>query len=455
MWMGRELRSIQHKWRYGHLPVVPRYGGMTVYDRMKSLLMIAIALSVALAGCAPRTPAVVQADEAISDKPRLSPGSVDSPAVGDLVQGNTRFALELYRTLFNAEANQFASPYSISLALAMAYAGARNDTEAEMARTLHFLTGDELHQAFNALDQALRNRGLDLKEEERFRLRIANAIWGQKGFLFESDFLDTLAQHYGAGLRLVNFQTAAEAARQTINQWVEDQTEDKIKDLLPEGSLGAMTRMVLTNAIYFNASWQYPFNEDATQDGAFYLLDGSQVTVPMMRQSELYGYATGTGYQAVELPYAGGELSMVILLPDTGTFAEWAPELDAEMLAAIMDSIKYQQVFLTMPRFEFESEFSLRSALQEIGMAQALTPDADFSGMTGKPDLYIDDVFHKAFVSVDEEGTEAAAATAVVMRATSMPAEPVEVTVDRPFVFLIRDIATGTVLFLGHVVNPA
>jgi serpin B len=416
-------------------------------------LALAIALSVALASCAP-SPGVVQAAVLASSKPRLSPAA-DSTGVAELVQGNTQFALDLYHVLFSTNKNLFSSPYSISLALAMVYAGARADTQAEMARTLHFPARDVLQSACNALDQALRSRSQDVKEGERFRLNITNAIWGQKGFDFQSEFLDALAQYYGAGLRIVDFQQAAEAARQSINKWVEDQTEAKIKDLLPPGSLDTMTRLVLTNAIYFNAAWQYPFNANATQDGAFHLLDGTQVTVPMMSESELLGYTSGADYQAVELPYAGGEMSMVIIVPETGTFAEWVQALDAEALTAIVNGIETRQVLVTMPRFRFESSVQLKDALQALGMSQAFTTAADFSGMTGRPDLFIDDVYHKAFVAMDEKGTEAAAATAVVMRLSAMPAEPVEVTVDRPFLFLIRDIPTGAVLFLGHVVNPA
>ncbi len=426
-----------------------------MYNRMKRLLLLALALSVALSACAPQTPGVVQAQELISDKPRLSPDNADSPAVTGLVEGNTQFALDLYRALFSAENNLFYSPYSISLALAMVYAGARSETETEMARALHFTTREALNQAFNTLDQILRARGQNLKEGERFRLNIANATWGQKGFAFQSEYLDALAQYYASGLRIVDFQTATEAARQTINRWVEERTEDKIKDLLPQGSLDTMTRLVLTNAIYFNATWQHQFNDAFTQDGAFNLLDGSQVSVPMMSQSARLGLVTGAGLQGVELPYAGGEMSMVILLPDSGTFAGWAQGLDATKLTAILDSIRYTQVRVTMPRFEFESEAQLGGVLQELGMVQAFTEQADLSGITGQRELFIDDVYHKAFVSVDEEGTEAAAATAVVVGTTSMPAEPVPVTVDRPFVFLIRDVATGAVLFLGHVVNPA
>jgi serpin B len=422
-------------------------------------ILVALAMLVALLpGCGTRGPSggAVKADVVQSDKSRLQAPSLDEAQVPQLVEGNTEFALDLYGLLFDARQNLFYSPYSISLALAMTYAGAKGDTEQQMAQALHFtLAQERLHAAFNALDQALASRGQEVEEDQRFRLNVANALWGQQDYAFLAAFLDTLAQNYGAGMRLVDFQGAPEAARQTINEWVEQQTEDRIKDLLPAGSITPLTRLVLSNAIYFNAAWMHPFNEKATEDGDFHLLDGKTVTVPMMRQSERFGYYAGDGYQAVELPYVGGEMSMVILLPDAGTFDDFAKGLDAPQLAGIMEQLRSQQVLLTMPKFEYESGFELKKALTSLGMVQPFSMEADFSGMTGRPELFIDDVYHKAFVAVDEEGTEAAAATAVVMQLTAAPAMPVEVTVDRPFVFLIRDIDTGAVLFLGHVVNPA
>jgi len=216
-----------------------------------------------------------------------------------------------------------------------------------------------------------------------------------------------------------------------------------------------LTRLVLTNAIYFNAAWLNPFSEDMTGDGTFHLLDGSEVTVPMMTQTESFGYSEGEGYQAVELPYDGRELSMVILLPNNGEFDDFEGTLDADIVDAITNDLKYRKVQLTMPKFEFESEFSLVNTLAAMGMPVAFSGAADFSGMTGARDLFISDILHKAFVSVDEAGTEAAAATAVIMSLTAAPEQPVEVTLDHPFIFLIRDIETGAVLFVGRVANPS
>jgi serpin B len=392
-----------------------------------------------------------------SDKERISSPDVSSSVQALLVEGNSAFAFTLYQALKGNEGNLFYSPYSISAALAMTYAGARGETAGQMAETLQFmLDQDRLHPAFNWLDAELASRGEGAqgKDGEGFRLSIANAIWGQKEYSFLPAFLDVLAENYGAGLRLLDFINEAEKSRVTINDWVSDQTEGRIKDLIPPGTIDALTRLVLTNAIYFNAAWKYPFEEKVTADGPFYSLDGGQVTVPMMRQTESFGYTSGGGYQAVELPYDGNELSMVILLPVSGNFEAFEEGLQAEGVSDIISGLQPSEVALTMPRFQFDSEFSLKDTLTEMGMPIAFCDAADFSGMTGAPDLCIRDVIHKAFVSVDEAGTEAAAATAVVMKNTAMPSQPVEVTVDRPFIFLIRDIETGTILFVGRVLDP-
>ena len=393
-----------------------------------------------------------------SEKQRVTSPDAAEADLAELVAGNSAFAFDLYQALREGNDNLFYSPYSISLALAMTYAGARGETERQMADTLHFtLPQGRLHPAFNGLDIELarRGEGAEGKDGEGFRLNIVNAIWGQEDYKFLPEFLDVLAENYGAGLRILDFMNAPEESRVTINDWVSDQTEGRIEDLIPQGVIDALTRLVLTNAIYFNAAWSEPFEPDLTGDGTFYLLDGREVTVPMMRQTESFGYAEGEGYQAVELPYDGRELSMVILLPVAGQFEPFEGSLDAERVDAIVKDLAHRRVALTMPKFEFEAGFSLREALAAMGMPDAFTGAADFSGMTGSRDLFIADVIHKAFVTVDEAGTEAAAATAVVMVELAMPEEPVEVTVDRPFIFLIRDIETGAILFVGRVVNPS
>ncbi|MFC1949550.1 serpin family protein [Chloroflexota bacterium] len=420
----------------------------------KVLLVIMLVVLLGVPACSQ----AVSAEVIQSEKPRDTEPQSSQDDLADLADGNSEFAFDLYQALKEEEGNLFYSPYSISQALAMTYAGARGETESQMADALNFiLAQSDLHPAFNSLDIELASRGegAEGKDGEGFRLNIVNAIWGQRDFSFLSEFLDVLAENYGAGLRILDFIGETEQSRVTINDWVSEQTEERIQDLIPPGVITVMTRLVLTNAIYFNAAWQYPFDEDSTSDGSFYLLDGDSVSVPMMRQTESFGYTTGDGYQAVELPYDGRELSMVILLPEDGRFGSFQDSMDSSMVQDIVSEVHYREVHLTMPKFEFESDFGLKEVLALMGMPVAFSSDADFSGMTGGRDLYIAEVIHKAFVSVDEAGTEAAAATAVMMELTAMPEEPIEVTIDHPFIFLIRDIETGTILFVGRVMNPA
>jgi serpin B len=426
---------------------------MTDWIRSTLILVALLGLVACSSGGQPTPGKDVRSDVQRVTSPEVPPSDLDQ-----LVHGNNTFALDLYHQLgTQQEGNLFYSPYSISLALAMVYAGARGETADQMANTLYFMLPEEsLHPAFNYLDLELASRGegAEGRDDQGFRLHIANAIWGQEGYEFLDPFLDTLARNYGAGLQVMDFADAPDPSRVVINDWVSEQTEGRIEDLLPPGSVTPLTRLILTNAIYFNAAWANTFNEGATADAPFYLADGSQVNVPMMRQTDSFGYAAGEGYQIVELPYDGGQLSMVILLPDTGTLDAFTGQLDAEFMDENL-RVAYRQVNLAMPRFEFESEFILADTLARMGMEEAFTEQADFSGMTGNQELYITDILHKAFVAVDEEGTEAAAATAVIVGETAMPDQPISVTVDHPFLFVIRDIETGTILFVGRVMNPA
>jgi serpin B len=251
----------------------------------------------------------------------------------------------------------------------------------------------------------------------------------------------------------VDFIKDADKSRITINDWVAEQTEDRIKDLIPPGAVNTYTRLVLTNAIYFNAAWAYPFKEENTKNGTFYRLDGSTVTVPMMKETESMRYAEGEDYQAVQIPYDGNELSMIVLMPGEGKFAEFESSLDSTLMQQIIDQLNTYQVTLTMPKFQYESSFGLKDALSTLGMGVAFTDGADFSGMDGKKDLLIQDVLHKAFISVNEAGTEAAAATAVIVGTTSMP-QSAEMQINRPFIYLIRDNTTGSLIFVGRVLDP-
>ncbi len=415
-----------------------------------TLLMVMI---VGLVGCSqPASAGVLK-----SDKPRVASPLATSSDLATVVDGDTEFAFDLYQALRGKDGNIFYSPHSISLALAMTYGGACGETARQMAETLHYgLAQNSLHPAFNALDIELAKRGEGAKGKDGkgFRLNAVSAIWGQKDYKFMSTYLDLLAENYGAGLRILDFKSAPEQSRVTINNWVTEQTEGRIKDLIPKGNIDPLTRLVLTNAIYFNAAWKLPFKPEATANGPFHLENGADVNVPMMKQTDYFGYAKSGNYLAVELPYDGNELSMVILTNQASKFGDFENTLNAAAVESIVDNLKNTRVALTMPKFEFESEFGLKETLIGMGMEEPFRDSADFSGMSTESDLHIDDVIHKAFVSVDEAGTEAAAATAVIVGATAMPVEPTTVTLDRPFVFLVRDIQTGAILFVGRVMNP-
>jgi serpin B len=341
------------------------------------------------------------------------------------------------------------SPYSLSVALAMTYAGARGETERQMVEALHLPAQDQVHPAFNALDQALAARGA----QEGVALDFANALWPQRGYPFLDSFLDLLAENYGAGLRALDFGQS-EASRQQINGWASDETEERIQELLPEGAVDGETVLVLTNAVYFDAAWLNPFREEATYKGGFKLLEGRQVGVPMMSQTTNLSYAQLDGVQAVELPYAGQELSMVVLVPDAGTFESYASSLTVDDVNAVLAALQPASVRLDLPKFSYDAGLALKQALTKLGITDAFTMEADFSGMDGTQELYVDDVYHKAFIAVDEAGTEAAATSAVVMSRKGI-SRPHELIVDRPFVYLIRDLETGAILFLGHVLDPS
>ncbi len=387
-------------------------------------------LSLLLSACGP------SASIAKSDLERVTSPDTPPDDIQALVENNNAFAFDLYQSLQGQSGNLIYSPYSISLALAMTYAGARGQTESQMAQVLHFLPQEQVHPAFNSLDLQLAERGkAQSKDQTPLQLNIANAVWAEQTYPFKQSFLDTIASNYGAGVRLTDFVNEYEAARQEINNWVSDQTQDKIKDLLPEGVLSSNTRMALVNAIYFKADWLSPFEADSTYDTPFHLLDGSEVSVPMMNQAAFLPYARGGGWQAIELAYQGETAAMDILVPDEGRFAEVEASLDYGTASTILTSLEPTSVVLALPKFKFESQFGLNNQLVVLGMKDAFDPSAaDFSGMTERNDLYISTVIHKAFVAVDEKGTEAAAATAVIMDLASAPMSGVTLTIDRPFI---------------------
>ena len=390
-----------------------------------------------------------------SDKPRDVAPEISEADLVASSRGNREFAFDLYRNLAASGDNLLFSPYSISVALAMTYGGARNQTEADMAATLGYVLGQEgTHQAFNSLDLALESRGDGAAGHngEGFQLNVVNRTWGRVGYEFLDEYLDLLAIHYGAGMQLMDFENAAEASRVEINDWVADQTADRIQDLIPVGAITPYTALILTNAVYFSGAWANPFDAARTAPATFTVADGSSVTVDTMNGEFEAPAVAGDSFDAVEIPYDGGELGMVIVVPHDD-FARFESSLTAESVDAIVSALGQRLVTLSLPKFGFTADFSLTDVLTEMGMGVAMSGAADFSGMNGRGGLAISDILHKAFIGVDEAGTEAAAATAVIVGETSVPT-PIEVTVNKPFVFFIRDRATNTVLFLGRVTDP-
>jgi serpin B len=398
---------------------------------------------------------------AASDEARADP-SASAADVASAIEGNRAFAVDAYLQLAAAgRDNLVLSPASIRLALAMAWAGAEGVTAEQMAEVLHLdLPAEEMHAALNAVDTLLaaRNREEPPGPDDRERkvvLTISNALWGQAGFEFLETFLDTLAVSYGAGMRLVDFVVATEEARATINDWVSDQTNERIPELIPAGVLSELTRLVITNAVYLDASWMTMFDPAETRDGSFTTLEGEEVTAEVMHQTHGFLYSAGPGWQAVELPYVGNELAMLLIVPDAGSFGEVEADLGA-VLAGAVAGLSMTDVALGLPTWEFRTQASLVEMLASLGMTDAFDQArADFSAMTGEPDLFISDVLHEAFISVDEDGTEAAAATAVIMDLrAAMPGDTVDLEIDRPFLFSLYDRESGEVLFIGRVADP-
>ena len=420
-----------------------------------SLVLLALAPLALWTACddgATAGPGDTTVDVAKSALERDLTPDVPAADLATLVAGDNAFAFDLYRELAAEDGNLVASPHSVSVALAMTYAGAAGNTAAEMAAAMHYdLAQGPLHPAFNALDLALSSRGQGAQgaDGEPFRLRVVNAAWAQRDYVFLASYLDTLGLNYGAGVRLMDFATAPEPSRATINDWVSEQTETRIPELLPAGSIDSMTRLVLTNAVYFNAAWQTQFDPDNTASEAF----AGVGDVPTMVQTENHGYAAQDGWTALELPYDGGEVSMLLVTADD--LAAFEAGLDSAVLASILGSLTNTRVEVHLPKFEYKKATALVEPLSALGIQDAFSSGAaDFSGMNGGHDLFISGVLHEAFIKLDETGTEAAAATAVIVGTTSVPPDPTVVRFDQPFIYLIRDVATGAVLFIGRVADP-
>jgi serpin B len=418
----------------------------------------ALAAGVMAAACL--GPAIPPGEEVRSTRARITS---DAPAedVARLTADNAAFAARAHRMLARDRPNLVWSPHSVSIALAMTRVGARGQTAEQMDEALRFtLEPARLNAAFNTLDRriASRERSGDARGGRPFRLRVANALFGQRGYRWLSPFLDTLAESYGAGLSTLDFAADTEAARLAINRWVSDRTERRIPELLQRGVLQNTTTLVLTNAVYFDASWDEPFDPAMTRQEPFDLGRGARPDVPMMHQQRPHAYAEREGWRAVELDYVGNQVSMVLALPPPGAPDAGASavgeELPPDALTALIAGLVERRVTLAIPRFRFRTPAGLRDVLRSLGMRDAFDPGvADLSGMDGTRELFVQDVVHEGFISLDEAGTEAAAATAVIVGRTSAP-EPATFIADRPFLFAIRDKPTGAVLFLGRVADP-
>jgi serpin B len=371
-----------------------------------------------------------------------------------LVSGNTAFAFDLYSRLKSSEGNLFFSPYSISTCLAMTYAGARGETETQMARTLHLNPDQSLvHSAFGNLQEQLN----EAQKKKEIEFNVANALWAQEGHAFLPAFMDIARQRYEANVQQVDFGQSAEPTAQQINAWVSHQTQGKITDIIQPGVLNGSTRMVLVNAIYFKGKWTQPFEPSSTKNESFSVDRVKRVSAPLMSLTGHFRYSENETMQLLELPYIGNDISMVVLLPkEVAGLKALEDSLSHEKLGSWLDQGKLQDVRVFLPKFKMKTQFDLTSTLSGMGMASPFSPSADFSGMDGTRNLFLSSVVHEAFVDVNEEGTEATAATYVGVVAAGRydPKPPPTFRADHSFLFLIRDTQSGSILFLGRLINP-
>lgn len=451
-------------------------------SRRDVLHLQALVASGLLAGCSTIPPGDPESVSPESPNPRASaasptqtigtPANISTP-IRKVTFGNTVFGVNLLRSVTGQRTNQLVSPYSIAIALAMTYAGARGETRTQLKSTLRYpFEGTELHQTIQALHQQLDTGDAgdstptptptpDDDEQHRVPLRLidANALWGQEGFPWSDAYLTLVEQYYSAGLHQLDFADDPDAARQEINRWVSTMTRGNIPELLPAGSISAATRLVLTNAVHFQALWDHPFSPSNTEPRPFTNLDGSQTEIPMMtNDNRAFPYAEIDGLQFIELPYQDADYGMVIVLPPDGEYEDFESSLSASKLWNWLEQLEEKAGAITVPKFQFDARFQLSSTLAALGMPDAFDPtEADLSKMAeddAGEALYIDEVHHKTFISVDEKGTEAAAATGIVIPVSEVVGEdPFEMTVDRPFLFLIRERSTGAILFLGRMVD--
>jgi serpin B len=423
---------------------------------LETLVKIAYAWCIPLSWLVACGGGAAQSDGLVmAQPPRVAATAADD--VGTQVHDDSDFAFALYGQLARQPGNLFFSPHSVSSALAMTWTGAAGATSVDMAAALRFsMPQDRVGAAFSSLAATLRSRadGPGGESGAAFKLAVVDALWAQRGTPLQQPFVDALAADYGAGVHLEDFVAAPESARGEINAWVSDNSAGQIPELLADGAITSGTRLVLTNAVYFSGAWRMPFATSATVPAPFHALDGTTPSVPQMNGSFSTAYAAGAGWQAVELPYSNPALTLTVIVPDAGSFAAVESQLSGEFLAALLAAEKLAQVSLALPKFAASTRASLEQPLAALGMGGAFSQStANFSGIDGKRDLVIDDIVHQATITIDENGTQAAAASGTVVRPT-LAYQPVTLTIDRPFLVVLRDLPTGALLFVGRITQP-
>jgi len=415
----------------------------------KLIISLIVLIAVIVIGALLYKPAT----ETTPSAPPVDDSGATTEGIDSVIEANNRFALEFYQQIKDEPENLFFSPYSISTALAMTYEGARGQTAQEMQSVFHFPEEDSARRpamaaVYNQINQ----------EDSQYQLNTANALWAQQDYSFLDEYTEVIEQYYGGRVTNLDFIREAEKSRKTINDWVAEQTKDKILDLIPAGVLNALTRLVLTNAIYFKGQWLTQFDEEKTIEEDFRVSPEKTIKVPMMslaNEETEFNYLETEKLQILEMPYDGEELSMLVLLPREDDLAALEESLNPDNLNQWREMLNQQPVNVFMPKFTFETKYFLKQDLQEMGMPTAFSMQANFSGMDGTEDLFISKVIHQAFVEVNEEGTEAAAATAVVIELKAVKPSMAVFRADHPFIFLIQDNQSGNILFIGRVVNPS
>jgi serpin B len=431
-------------------------------------VLVLVTLTQAATSCysrpriVPNNPGNTNPIQLASDVEREVNLSISESDMDALVSGNSEFAFDMFHELIVKEGNIFFSPYSISTCMAMLYAGAEGRTKTEIADVFHYnLSDSSFHPAMNCLDYTLQNLTDESASGEfnpddeitGFRLYVANSFWFQDGLLVKQNYLDTISRNYGSGLLFVDFQGDSEGCRQSINKWVEDRTFNRIQELIPEGELSPETVFTLVNAIYFRAEWETKFGEYQTRrdDVPFHLLTGEEIIIPLMEHSYYFNFYESDQFKAVEVNYKDLKASMLIIQPKLENYAQFEQNLGLEEINEISRSLNEDLINLVMPKFRFVSFFNLNENLKSLGLTKPFGNSADFSGMTDV-NIWIFKVFHKAYVLVNESGTEAAAATSISGGLGG--GRPRDVYIDSPFIFVIKDNETGSILFMGRVLKP-